>query len=160
LRSLSPRSGRFVPGARLAPLAARGVAVDASICYEDLLTRAPGERAASAPSILVNLTNDTWFDGSGAAESHAAMARLRAIESGRALVRATENGSSLVYGADGGALGALPSGAPGTLLVRVPVLDGETFYARFGSAPAWLFVAALGAFAVAWRPRRAGGVSP
>ncbi|HTJ85184.1 MAG TPA: apolipoprotein N-acyltransferase, partial [Polyangiaceae bacterium] len=160
LRSLSPRSGRFVPGARLAPLAARGVAVEASICYEDLLTRAPGERGARGPSILVNLTNDAWFDGSSASEAHAAMARLRAIESGRALVRATENGTSVVYGADGGALAALPSGAPGTLLVRVPVLDGETFYARFGSLPAWLLVAALGVTAATWRTRRAALVSP
>ena len=155
LRSLSPRSGRFVPGEHRPPATARGAPLAIAICYEDLLSEPLRDEANGADArLLVNLTNDAWFDGSSARATHAAMARLRAIELGRTLVRATTDGATVAYGPDGSVLGRLEGSATGALLVDAPILSERTWYARHGAWPAWAAVAALGVFAARRRPPR------
>jgi apolipoprotein N-acyltransferase len=51
--------------------------------------------------LLVNLTNDGWFERSKATDLHAAQIRLRAVEAGLPLLRATLTGKSGVFRADG-----------------------------------------------------------
>jgi len=51
--------------------------------------------------VLVNLTNDGWFDRSIATDLHGAQVRLRAVETGLPLLRATLTGKSGLFLADG-----------------------------------------------------------
>jgi apolipoprotein N-acyltransferase len=147
LRALSPRSGRFVAGARTEPVTVRGAPVALAICYEDLLAEPLRDEAnASRARLLVNLTNDAWFAGSSARETHAEMARLRAIELGRALVRATADGATIAFGPDGSELARASSEGAATLLVDVPLSSRATFYASHGAWPAWALTIALALF--------------
>ncbi len=65
----------------------------------------------------------------------AALAQLRAIESGRWLVSAANTGPSLLVSPRGAVVAALPAGRAVTGLFSVPQLSGLTPYARFGDAP-------------------------
>jgi len=72
------------------------------ICSEVLVPRRvrKGLRIAGG-DILTEHTNDAWFETSIAADLHASMARLRALESGTPIVRATLSGRSGLVREDG-----------------------------------------------------------
>ena len=76
-----------------------------------------------------------------------ALARLRALESGRWLVSVANTGPSLLIDPAGRVREALPPGQAATRLLVVPVLHQRSPYGRWGDAP---LVAALGV-ALAWR---------
>ncbi len=141
-RSLSPRSGGFTPGASASVLEAEGARLEISICFEDLFSSVRPARGAGS-DLALNLTNDAWFSGSAEPESHLAIARLRAIESGKYLVRATSGGVSAVVGPDGGVTASLGADEPGDLVASVPRLGEPTPFARVGVAPFVMLCAAL-----------------
>jgi apolipoprotein N-acyltransferase len=109
------------------------------ICYEDLvpfLTR--GFVNEKNANLLVNLTNDAWYGNSAAPWQHARLSQWRAIETRRSLVRATNTGVTAVIDARGKILHTLPLFSPGILRAEVELLEGKTFYARFGDWLPWL----------------------
>jgi len=72
------------------------------ICSEALIPRrVRAGLAAAGGDLLTEHTNDAWFEASAAADLHASMARLRAVESGVPLVRATMSGRSGLVMEDG-----------------------------------------------------------
>jgi apolipoprotein N-acyltransferase len=73
-----------------------------------------------------------------------ALAQLRAIETGRAVVSAANTGPSVLVGARGEVGQQLPAGRPATGLFAVPQLEMLTPYDRFGEAPLLLLVALAG----------------
>ena len=75
------------------PLRADGIPIAPSICYEVVypeLVRA----GATEAGLLLTVSNDTWFGASIGPLQHLQMARMRALENGRALIRATNDGVS------------------------------------------------------------------
>src|SRR5574338_807013 len=121
------------------------------------------------PEILVNPTNDAWYGYSSGPYQFLAIARMRAVEAGRAVVRPAYAGVSAVILPTGElAPGAIEVGPvdpdlapdpqePARLLVaRVPRLRGPTLYTRVGDLFGWasaLFAA--GALAASLRRRPA-----
>ena len=81
----------------------------------------------------------------------AAMAQLRALETGRWLVSAANTGPSLLINPRAQVIAALPAGAAGIGQFTVPLLQALTPYDRFGDAP--LLLLALGAAVLRWRWR-------
>lgn len=75
------------------PLRADGVAIAPSICYEVVYPELVRTGAADA-ALLLTVSNDTWFGASIGPLQHLQMARMRALENGRALIRATNDGVS------------------------------------------------------------------
>jgi apolipoprotein N-acyltransferase len=63
-----------------------------------------------------------------------ALAQLRAIETGRAVVSVANTGPSVLVDARGKVEQQLPPGRPATGLFTVPQLDALTPYDRFGNA--------------------------
>lgn len=96
----------FTPGTSKKPLEIptreKTISVIPSICFEDTL---PSLARASVdtkyPQVILNITNDGWFNKSWAAEQHFRNARLRSIELRRPMVRAGNTGVSAVISADG-----------------------------------------------------------
>jgi apolipoprotein N-acyltransferase len=131
-----PRTFDLPGGVKIAPL----------ICYEDLmpeLSRAfVREKGAN---LLVNLTNDAWYGKTVAPWQHARLAQWRAIETRRSLLRVTNTGVTSVINARGEIVEALPIFTPAVLKTQIEVLEGETFYVRFGDWFAWgvIFLSAL-----------------
>lgn len=62
-----------------------------NVCYEDIFGAEIANNAKSA-TILANISNLAWFDGSIAMAQHGQMAQARALETGRPMLRATNTG--------------------------------------------------------------------
>ncbi len=136
-------------GQRLAP----------NICYEDLF----GEElaagfidAASAPTVLVNLSNIGWFGDSVAIDQHLQISRMRTLEFRRPMIRATNTGATVIIDHRGRVTHALPRHTRGVLVGEVEGRHGITPFAwwasRFGLWPVW-GLGVLGAV-LAWLARR------
>ncbi len=141
-----------------APWAWAGQRVAANICYEDLFGEelaAGFTDPATAPTVLVNLSNIAWFGDTVAIDQHLQISRLRALELGRPMLRATNTGATAAIDHRGVVTHQLPRLTQGRLLVRVEGREGLSPYARWvgrwGLWPAWglcalvvLLIAGLG----------------
>jgi apolipoprotein N-acyltransferase len=129
-------------GQRLAP----------NICYEDLFGEelaANFTDAATAPTILVNVSNIAWFGDSIAIDQHLQISRMRALEFDRPMIRATNTGATAIIDHLGRVTHALPRLTRGVLAGDVEGRATITPYAwwvsRFGLWPMVLLgVAVLG----------------
>ncbi|MCH5276594.1 MAG: apolipoprotein N-acyltransferase [Desulfovibrionaceae bacterium] len=96
--SLMQGLGGFSPGASLPPLRLmlpdrRGEAMlGALICYEAVFPELARARVAEGAQILVNISNDAWYNRSSAPAQHLYLALLRSVEQERWLARATNTG--------------------------------------------------------------------
>ena len=82
------------PGPEQQPLMqVNGLLLGISICFEDAFSR-DIMLSIPAANLLVNASNDAWFGDSLAPHQHLQIARMRALETGRAMVRATNTGIS------------------------------------------------------------------
>jgi apolipoprotein N-acyltransferase len=99
-----------------------------SICFEGNFAALARDMVRSGAQLLTNQTNDAWFGTSRELDQHLAVARLRAVESGRWMVRACNNGYTAAIAPDGSVSKRLDKGVEGTLRVRVPLREGSTFF--------------------------------
>jgi apolipoprotein N-acyltransferase len=117
-------------------------------CYEDTLPIAGREamEISPTPNLLINITNDAWFAGSGEGELHLRLAVLRAIETRRDLVRAVNRGPTTWVDATGRirerrdateGLGPSPPLIADAALLSTP----RTLYTRWGDWPLALLIA-------------------
>ncbi|NLF23211.1 MAG: apolipoprotein N-acyltransferase [Lentisphaerae bacterium] len=118
------------PPLRLSPL----------ICFEDTLPYLARHAARAGADLLVNLTNDAWFDGSSEAEQHLAQAVFRCVETGLPMVRSSNSGVTAVILPNGRVTRRLGrgdgAGEPG-LLVDETGIDAQpmsTPFQRVGPA--------------------------
>jgi apolipoprotein N-acyltransferase len=156
LRRIFQKSGGLIPGAAPraldlpAPAGTGGSGVRMAVlnCYEDTLPGL-GRRLAVAldPGLLVNVTNDSWFQATAEPELHARLGAMRAIELRRDVVRAVNLGVTSWIDAAGVVRARYDAEAPGTL-VATPAIrdDGITVYARFGDVPLALVLVAVSVF--------------
>lgn len=98
-------SGSFSPGESYAPLpiqgAGRVLGVIPSVCFEDTVPRLKRRFLRDGPQVIVNITNDGWFDESAAAAQHFANGRFRAIELRRPMLRCANTGVTAAIDATG-----------------------------------------------------------
>ena len=136
-------------GQRLAP----------NICYEDLFGEelaAQFTDPATAPTILVNISNIGWFGNSVAIDQHLQISRMRALEFQRPMIRATNTGATVIIDHRGRVTHSLPRLTRGVLTGEVEGATGMTAYAqwasRLGLWPFWLLSVLVLAAAI-WRHR-------
>jgi apolipoprotein N-acyltransferase len=136
-------------GQRLAP----------NICYEDLFGEELGAHftdPATAPTILVNISNIGWFGDTVAVDQHLQISRMRTLEFDRPMIRATNTGATVIIDHRGQVTYALPRYTRGVLAGEVEGQTTITPYAwwisRMGLAPLWLLALAIAAAAL-WRQR-------
>jgi len=118
------------PGPRL--LETAGVKIGPLICFESAFPDMSRHLARSGADLLVVQSSTSTFQDSAAPEQHAALAGVRARETGLPVVHATLTGASAVYAPDGQLLGQLGTDRRGTLVVDVPLNRGSTPYAAVG----------------------------
>lgn len=140
IRKFVPEAGTFVPGDKVGVVRAPERALGVAICYEMIF---PGETRADAlagAGVLVNITNDSWYPGSGPAQ-HAAFASFRSIETGLWSVRAASTGITQITDPWGRTIASGPLGSHVRyrLDAEIPPLEQEgtsrTLYLRWGD---WL----------------------
>lgn len=93
------------------------------ICYDTLFPEIVRNAVVLGGQILVNLTNDSWFDAGSAPSYHLQFARIRSIETRRPQLRVTTSGISAVILPSGDLAQSLTWNEPGTLSYAVPVLQ-------------------------------------
>jgi apolipoprotein N-acyltransferase len=142
LVQLTKVQGGFIPGTRRRlmdiPNAPRALPL---ICYEAIFPDAIGARE-DRPGWIINLTNDGWFGISTGPYQHLQQARLRAIEQGLPLVRAANTGISAVIDPMGRVVSQLGLGVEGVLDSGLPAAIAPTIFARTGSLPVGILIAA------------------
>ncbi len=133
------------------------------ICFEDTVGRVARKFVAPGPQLIVNATNDGWFNESPASRQHLANALFRCVELRRPMARAANSGVSAYIDPFGNLTG--PNGEPRILRdpetgntflkgclpgsIEVPLSPPMTFYARFGDVFA-IAMLAVAAAAVIW----------
>ncbi|HEY9100496.1 apolipoprotein N-acyltransferase [Chitinimonas sp.] len=134
------------------PLNVRDQRIAANICYEDVFGEEllPNARQAT---LLLNLSNLAWFDGSAALAQHGQISQARAMETGRPMLRATNSGTTAAIDAHGRYLAKLPERVEGVLYATVQGRTGETPYLRWGNVAA-LILAGAGLVLARWMARR------
>ena len=153
--------GDFNRGALGQPsMAWRGERLSPNICYEDLFGEelaAHFADPATAPTVLVNLSNIGWFGDTVALDQHLAISRMRALEFERPMLRATNTGATVVVDHRAQVQDALAPLRRDVLHAQVEGRDGITPYARWVSALGLVPLALLClgmVVAAAWRTRR------
>jgi apolipoprotein N-acyltransferase len=139
------------------PMDLAGQRIAVNICYEDLFGAeiiAAWQVPERAPTLLLNISNLAWFDGSIALDQHLQISRLRALETGRPMLRATNTGATAVIDARGAVTAALPYLTEGALDAQVRGYEGTTPYVRWGDGPALALMALLLATAAVLGRRR------
>jgi apolipoprotein N-acyltransferase len=140
-------------------LANQRIAVN--ICYEDLFgdVIADAWKGAEAPTLMLNLSNLAWFEGSLALPQHLQISRMRVLETQHPMLRATNTGATAIIDAAGRVTAALPFETAGALNGTVQGVQGLTPFLGWGNGPALAvaFVFALAAL-VAARLRRAPAI--
>lgn len=131
-------------------LIAAGQPLGVSVCYEDAF----GEEIIQAlprATLLVNVSEDAWFGDSFAPHQRLQMARVRARESGRAMLRAANTGPSAIIDHHGDVVARSPQFTPHVLSGSVQPMTGLTLYARYGNYPVLLLIVAILLPALIWR---------
>ncbi len=150
MRLMSLPYSDFTRGAQhQSPLQMAGLALSASICYEDAYgsSQLPAVRESTA---LVNVTNDAWFGRSTARHQHLQISRMRAIEAQRFMIRAANDGISAVIGPRGEFIARAPDFETTVLKARVTPRSGTPPYLVSGNLP-WLLLAAAALLWSFWR---------
>ena len=124
------------------PLSLAGQRVAPNICWEDAF----GEeiiRQLPEATLLVNVSNVAWFGDSLAPAQHLQISRMRALETGRAMLRATNTGMTAIIDPRGGLVARLPQFVEGVLEGEVQGHSGATPYVKLGNYPIVLACLAL-----------------
>ncbi len=147
------------------PLDAGGtVPVGDLICFEVLVDHLVADTVDAGAQVLVVQTNNATFGYSDESVQQLAMSRLRAVETGRAVVHASTVGVSAIIRPDGTVVDQTSLFTQDVLTASVPRRSELTWASRLREWPEWLVVVGgiLGALAGARvRPSRlAAAASP
>ncbi|MBI2440774.1 MAG: apolipoprotein N-acyltransferase [Lentisphaerae bacterium] len=140
LRVLTPVEESFTAGkeATVFRLGSRAFAV--LICFEDTVARLARDGVRAGARLLINQTNDAWFDPSWASRQHMAHCVFRCVENMVPAVRSTNTGITCFIDRNGRivsrldrAKGVMSSSAYLTFSVALPPAQRlPTFYTRHG----------------------------
>jgi apolipoprotein N-acyltransferase len=142
LQKYSPITGFAASGRAAAAFELDGVTYAPNICYETVLPQVIRAQVVELiarsqwPDVLVNLTNDAWYEGSAELEMHLASGVFRAIEMRTPLVIAANRGLTAYVDYRGQVIAVTQRNRPAKLVVdvEIPPRHGvyPTLYAAYG----------------------------
>jgi apolipoprotein N-acyltransferase len=132
------------------------------ICFEIAIDDISRDLVHSGAQLILSQTNNSDFGHSDETFQQVAIAKLRAIETGRAVVNDSTVGVSAVFGPDGKTLDQLPTFEPGVMVTKVPLRTGLTPAMAIGAGlDLFINIAACALIALALpRSRRAKKKAP
>ncbi len=108
-----------------------GIPLGLNICFEQVFSRNIIRDLPEA-KLLVNMSNDAWFEDSHQPHQHHVIARTRALETGRYMIRSTSTGITSLIGPHGEVIKQLPQFEIAVLNGEVQPLSGATPFVRWG----------------------------
>ena len=142
----------YTPGHKAVVFGVGTIRLGDVICYEVGLDGLVGSEVTAGANLLTVQSNDADFelDGQlGESGQQVAMARMRAIESDRAVVYASTTGQSAIIAPDGSLIASSGTWRRAELDARVPLRTSLTLADRLGGWPEGAISAATAA-ALAW----------
>ena len=124
--------GDFNPGKKGHTIKWGDYRLGVQICYEIIFPDLSRAMTKNHASLLVNITNDAWYGRSSAPNQHFSMTILRAVENRRSIIRAANTGISGFIDPSGRVIASTQLFKDATITRSVPMLEGTTFYSRFG----------------------------
>jgi len=103
-----------------------------AICYESIYGEYCTGYVKEGAELLTVITNDAWWGNTPGYRQHFNYSKLRAIETGRAVVRCGNTGISALIGPDGKVIKRTPWWEKATLTGEAPLRAEKTFYVRYG----------------------------
>ena len=156
----------YTPGGAAPLFDIDGVGVGLAICFDVIYDDVVWDGALDGAEVYMFQTNNADFRGTSENLQQLAFARMRAIETDRAVVNISTVGTSQVIAPDGSEIAGLPADVAGHILTDVPLRTGLTPAVLLGPwiqlVLGWgsvVAVAALG-LAAAVRDRRAREKTP
>lgn len=122
----------YTPGTRSSVMDVGRVRIGVNICFDIVDDGLLLGAAADGAQVLIAQTNNADFGDTAENEQQLAIARLRAIETGRSIVSDSTVASTTVIGPDGATLAAARPFRSQTLITDVPLADGITPAVSFG----------------------------
>ncbi|HWG14361.1 MAG TPA: apolipoprotein N-acyltransferase [Streptosporangiaceae bacterium] len=141
LPSLQPVD--FTPGHAAVVFRTGSIRLGDVICYEIGFDRLVRSEVTAGANLLTMQTNDADFeiDGqTGESGQQLAMARIRAVESDRAVVVASTTGVSAIIAPDGRLITHSGTWQQAVLEARVPLVTDRTWADDVGAWPEWVIV--------------------
>ncbi|MFO7534987.1 MAG: apolipoprotein N-acyltransferase [Kiritimatiellia bacterium] len=129
LQNLSPLGLSLTPGreATVFDLAGTGARFSVTICFEDVFPEIARDFVRRGARLLINQSNDAWFDGTAQHRQHLNLSLMRCIENRVPGVRVSNSGASACIEPNGRVYrgGLAPSEADGWLGLPGPLADEE-----------------------------------
>jgi apolipoprotein N-acyltransferase len=116
----------YTPGTAAPFFDVNGVGVGLAICFDVIYDDVIWDGADAGAQVYMFQTNNADFRGTDENLQQLAFARMRAVETGRAVVNLSTVGTSQVIGADGATIDGLPADVAGHMLTDVPLHTGLT----------------------------------
>jgi len=116
----------YTPGTNPPVFDVNGVRVGLAICFDVIYDDVIREGARDGAEVYMFQTNNADFRDTDENLQQLAFARMRAIETGRAVVNISTVGTSQVIAPDGSILDGLEAGTAGAMLTDVPLRSGLT----------------------------------
>ncbi len=132
LEKITAIGADFVPGDGHLPIVTDAGKVGILICFEGIFPYITNETVRNGAQVLVNLTNDAWYDRTSAPFQHFAFYIFRAIETDRFVLRAANTGISAVIDPRGRIQGKTSIFTEDVLRGSYGLKNTITPYVRFG----------------------------
>lgn len=128
----------YTPGQDSALITLRnGIRIGSLVCFDSIFSSLSRESVRDGATLLVVVTNDSWFKDTRAVYQHASFSKLRAIETGRCVVRAANTGVSMLIDSKGRVISELGPLVQGVVDGTVYTSDNMTLYTRIGDVVLW-----------------------
>lgn len=136
--AIASSMGNSVAGDRLTVFNVGGVPLAATICWENIFPDLVRQFVRQGARVIVNATNEAWFQDSGAPRQFLAISTFRAAENRVAVLRVANTGISALIDPHGRIVDRLrgPDGrdvfVTGVLTASIPVTRVTTVYTAYG----------------------------
>lgn len=102
------------------------------ICYESIYGEYVADYIKKGANFIFILTNDAWWGNTQGHRQHASYAKLRAIETRRAIARSANTGVSCFINSKGEIINKIDWDKEGVITEKIHSNDKLTFYVKFG----------------------------
>ncbi len=141
----------FSPGPGARSMSTADMKLGTPICLEGIYEEYVAALSGGS-HMLINPTDDEWFNGLHATWLHFSQVRIKTIANRRWLVRAANTGYSVIVDDRGRIVADIPVETPGVLEAEVPQMGGSTVFQIVAPYMRYLFLG--GALLLWWLGRR------
>ena len=127
-----PVMGKDIGQKEISCLDMNGVPIGTAVCYESVYGEFCTGYVRKGARLLTVITNDAWWGNTPGYRQHLNYSRLRAIETRRWVARCGNTGISAIIDPRGRILDHTSWWEPAVLQGSVQLLQGESFFVRYG----------------------------